>query len=310
MAVTLINGNQISSLTNATINQLQFTNTTSILQLPTGTTVQRPSTAAYGTMRFNTTEDKVEVYVTNSNGQGADGWSFVGAGGPHVGNTATSYVRTNSSLIDANIVIGAVANGGQEYSNGYSAGPVEIGSGFTFTIESGASYYVLGESSDAAYFENLAIYGTLDTKGGMIDSGASRENLVSMRLSTLDTIVNMDFVASNILYVTGINQNFNINLLNFPTDNIGIGQANVNKTYGVVIKYFNGDPRFRPTGTILLNGSSIGNARWTGGGAPATLTANREVVVGLTVTRVVEMTNLVGGTNVVWKAYLTFTEFG
>jgi hypothetical protein len=87
MAVTLINGNQISSLTNATINQLQFTNTTSILQLPTGTTVQRPSTAAYGTMRFNTTEDKVEVYVTNSNGQGLDGWSFVGAGGPHVGNT-------------------------------------------------------------------------------------------------------------------------------------------------------------------------------------------------------------------------------
>lgn len=309
MAVTLINGNQISSLTNATINQLQFTNTSSILQLPTGTTVQRPSTAAYGTMRFNTTEDKVEVYVTNSNGQGLDGWSFVGAGGPHVGNTATSYVRTNSKLIDANIVIGAIANGGQEYSNGYSAGPVEIASGFTFIIENGASYYVLGESADAAYFENLSIYGTLDTKGAMIDSGASRENLLSMRLGPLDTVVNVDFMQSNVLYVTGVNQNFNINLLNFPTTNIGIGQVNVNKTYGVVIKYFNGDPRYRPTGTILLNGSSIGTARFSGGGAPSP-TANREVVVELTVTRVVEMTNLVGGTNVVWKAYLRFTEFG
>ena len=310
MAVTLINGNQISSLTNATINQLQFTNTTSILQLPTGTTAQRPGSAAYGTMRFNTTEDKVEVYVTNSNGQGADGWSFVGAGGPHVGTTVTSYIRTNSNIIDANVTIGAVANGGSEFSNGYSAGPIEIASGFTFTIENGATYYVIGESPDVAYYEDLSIFGTLDTKGAMMDSGASREHLHSMRMNPTDTRLNIDYLQSNIIYATGVSQDFEINLLNFPTSNIGIGQVNVNKSYGVVIKYFNGSNRYRPSGTILLNGSSIGSAKWASGGAPATLTANREVVVGLTVTRVVEMTNLTGGTSTVWKAYLTFTEFG
>jgi hypothetical protein len=63
MALTQINGNQISTSTQALITQLSFLNSDSILRLPAGTTAQRPTGVSFGTLRFNTTEDKVEVYV-------------------------------------------------------------------------------------------------------------------------------------------------------------------------------------------------------------------------------------------------------
>jgi len=309
MALQLINGNQISNLTNATIAQLQFTNTNSVLQLPSGTTAQRPTGVAYGTLRFNTTQDKVEVYSTNSDGQGTDGWVFVGAGGPHVGTKDTSYVRTNSTSIDENLTIGPVANGGAQFTNAYAAGPVDIASGFTMTIENGAAFYVIGEDPDSAFYENVGIFGTLDTQGAMIDSGATREKIHAFRANPADNMVNIDFMATNAVYFGGIQQNFNINILNFPTSQIDQGQVNNNKAYGFVLKWFNGDPRYRPTGTIMLNGSSIGNAVWSGGGPPANLTANRHIIVGLSIVRVTELTNLVGGTNTFWRSYLTWTEF-
>lgn len=310
MALQLINGNQISNLTNATISQLQFTNTNSVLQLPTGTTAQRPTGIAYGTMRFNTTQDKVEVFCTNSDGQGTDGWVLVGAGGPHVGTKDTSYLRTNSASIDENLTIGPTANGGAQFTNGFAAGPVEIASGYTLTVENGAAFYVIGEDPDAAFYENITVYGTLDVVGAMLDTAATREKLTSFRVNQQDTRINIDFMDTNAVYVTGIANNFEININNFPTSLIDQGQINNNRVYGFIIKYFNSDPRYRPNGTILLNGSSIGSARWSGGAAPATLTANREIVVGLTISRVTELTNLVGGTSTSWKSYLTFTEFG
>lgn len=68
MAVTKINGNQISNTTSAIISTLSFLNTTSVLQLPTGTTAQRPTGVTYGTIRFNTTLDNPEVFKSNSDG--------------------------------------------------------------------------------------------------------------------------------------------------------------------------------------------------------------------------------------------------
>ena len=143
MALTQVNGNQISSSTVALITQLSFLNTNSVFQLPSGTTIQRPSSVAYGAMRFNTTQDKVEVYVTNSDGQGLDGWSFVGAGGPHVGTKDTSFIRTHSNVIDESLTIGATTNGGAQFSNAFLVGPVSIASGYTITIETNAILYML-----------------------------------------------------------------------------------------------------------------------------------------------------------------------
>lgn len=144
MAVTKINGNQISNTTNALITTLSFLNTNSVLTLPVGTTAQRPTGISYGTIRFNTTTDNVEVYKSDSDGQGTDGWGSVGGGGPAKG--LDSFIRTNRDSITETITIGPSA--GAQYTNGFSAGPVTLNTGSVVTVDSGGRWYVLGDSDE------------------------------------------------------------------------------------------------------------------------------------------------------------------
>jgi len=58
------------NITNA--NSATFTGNTGI-DLPVGTTSQRPSVPKLGTMRFNTEDDRIEIYKSN-------GWSPAGLG--------------------------------------------------------------------------------------------------------------------------------------------------------------------------------------------------------------------------------------
>jgi hypothetical protein len=139
MALTQINGNQISSSTAALITQLSFLNSNSVLQLPVGTTQQRPQGVSFGTIRFNTTLDSVEVYKSDSDGQGTDGWGSVGGGGPSRGRD--SIVRTNRNYINENLTIGP--SQGEQFSNGMSAGPVTINAGFTVTVDSGGTWSIV-----------------------------------------------------------------------------------------------------------------------------------------------------------------------
>ena len=151
MAVTKINGNQISTSTSALITTLSFLNNNSVLQLPAGTTAQRPTGISYGTIRFNTTTDNVEVYKSDSDGQGTDGWGSVGGGGPAKG--LDSFIRTNRNAITETITIGPSA--GAQYSNGFTAGPIDINTGSVITVDSGGYWYVLGDYGDTA--QNSAI---------------------------------------------------------------------------------------------------------------------------------------------------------
>lgn len=139
MALTRISGNQISTTTSAIISTLSFANTNSIMQLPTGTTAQRPTGVTYGSIRFNTTIDNVEVWKSDSDGQGTDGWGAIGGGGPSRGRD--SVIRTNRNYINENINIGTSA--GETFANGMSAGPVSIQNGYTVTIESGANWSIV-----------------------------------------------------------------------------------------------------------------------------------------------------------------------
>lgn len=310
MALQQINGNQISDLTNATITSLTFKNTNSVLQLPAGTTAQRPTGVAYGTTRFNTTEDKVEVYVTNSDGQGTDGWTLVGAGGPHVGTKDTSYIRTNSASIDENITIGPVANGGAQYTNAGAYGPVEIASGYTLTIENGASFVVVGEQPDNYVYSNVTITDVLDATMARMDVSAIREKMFAYRLAATDTMVMLDYMQNSTVYLSNISNNFDINILNLPTTSIGLGGADNMKTFSFTFMYYNGSSRYRPTGNIYSNGSYITGSVWQGGGVPATLNANRYIVVGVSLIRVSEVTDFSGGTSTYWRSYINFNEFG
>ena len=139
MAISRVSGNQIATSTQALITTLKFFNTNSVLELPTGTTAQRPTGVSIGTLRFNSTIDQAEIYKADD-GTGSAGWAPVAGGGPAIGTD--SIIRTNHNQIQENLTVGPTANNGAEFTNGMSAGPISINSGFTVTVESGAAWSV------------------------------------------------------------------------------------------------------------------------------------------------------------------------
>ena len=137
MAVTRISGNQIATTTAAQIQSLTFSQGTSVLRIPAGTTAQQPSGVSPGTIRFNTDLDAAEIYKAD-NGTGNPGWASISGGGPALGQD--SIIRTNATTISENITVGPTA--GAEFANGMSAGPITIANGFTVTVETGGAWSV------------------------------------------------------------------------------------------------------------------------------------------------------------------------
>ena len=138
MAISRISGNQISTSTEAILTTLSFLNQTSVLRIPAGTTANRPTGVSVGTIRFNTDTDAAEIYKADD-GSGSAGWASVSGGGPALGDD--SIIRTNANTISENITVGPTA--GSEFANGMSAGPIEISSGYTVTVESGGSWSIV-----------------------------------------------------------------------------------------------------------------------------------------------------------------------
>ena len=128
MAITKISGNQIADSTAAIITTLSFLNQTSVFRLPTGTQANRPTGVSVGTLRFNTDIDAAEIYKADD-GTGSAGWASVAGGGPSLGDD--SIIRTNNDTISENITVGPTANGDDKFTNGMSAGPIEIANGYT-----------------------------------------------------------------------------------------------------------------------------------------------------------------------------------
>ena len=140
MAISRISGNQISTTTEAILTTLSFMNTNSVFKLPVGTTAQRPVGVTAGTLRYNSEIDNAEIYV-NDIGDGTAGWAPVAGGGPSIGED--SVIRCNQSTIAENLTVGPVANNDAKYTNGFTAGPITIQSGYTVTIESNAAWSVI-----------------------------------------------------------------------------------------------------------------------------------------------------------------------
>lgn len=138
MAISRISGNQISTSTAAILTTLSFLNQTSVLRIPSGTTANRPTGVSVGTLRFNTDTDAAEIYKADD-GSGSAGWASVSGGGPALGDD--SIIRTNANTISENITVGPTA--GSEFANGMSAGPIEVASGYTVTVESGGSWSIV-----------------------------------------------------------------------------------------------------------------------------------------------------------------------
>ena len=137
---TKIIGNQIDATTRAIMEALQVTEQINLPSL-NQSQVNALGTPAYGTLVYNTTEDMAQIYKQDA-AQGVPGWDDVGGGGPSVGED--SIIRTNGTTIGETLTVGPSANGGVEFTNGFSAGPINIANGNTVTVENGAQWFILG----------------------------------------------------------------------------------------------------------------------------------------------------------------------
>ena len=248
---TKINGNQIQATTRGLVEAWQITEQ---LNLPSlnQSQVNALGTPAFGTVVYNSTEDMAQIYKQDAN-QGNPGWSDVGGGGPAIGDK--SIIRTNGTTIAENLTIGATFNGGVEFTNGFSAGPIEIASGYTLTIENGASWMIMGDD-DLSYAEFVDIESQHATFTGTLHFSETKESIYYYMTSGS---VTHDFNNGNTIWInkTG-GGNFTLTLNNVPTDGAhGYGITVVMKTEG---------GSGIPTG-LNINGQST-SIFWSGGNVP------------------------------------------
>lgn len=100
---------------------------TGYLDLPAGTTAQRPGSPTSGMIRFNTTLGQYEGY----NGTA---WSSIGGGA--TGGGADAVFLENGNTVTTSYTL-------TTNKNAVSAGPVTINSGVTVTVPSGASWVIV-----------------------------------------------------------------------------------------------------------------------------------------------------------------------
>jgi len=234
---TKIIGNQIDAATRAIVTALTVTEQLNLPELNQAA-VNALGTPAYGTLVYNSTEDEAQIWKQDVSG--SPGWDSVGGGGPSVGEN--SIIRTNGTTISENLTVGPVANGGVEFTNGFTAAPITIANGYTVTIENGATWTIIGPDEDLTayrYFNNIGVNEHLRLiPGSTLEFGQTKENFIGFGKGgsvTLDHSQGTIFVTTN---PSGYNGNFSVNFNNVP--NVG----GFVYTAQVIIKQVNG------TGTI------------------------------------------------------------
>ena len=247
---TKIIGNQIDQVTRAIIEALQVTEQINLPSL-NQSQVNALGTPAFGTLVYNSTEDMAQIYKQDG-AQGVAGWDDVGGGGPSLGED--SIVRTNGKNIQENITARATANGGPEFANGATIGPVQIDNGFTVTVENGAAWNIIGEE-DSSTAEFVEMSSGNITSTGTLHFSETKESITFYE--STGTITH-DFNNNNTIFVrkTG-GGNFTLNVNNVPTDNAGY-------TITVIIEDSGGSGV--PT-TLNVDGQQQ-TIKWSGGSSP------------------------------------------
>ena len=234
---TKIIGNQIDAATRAIVTALTVTEQLNLPELNQAA-VNALGTPAYVTLVYNSTED--EAHIWKQYVSGSPGWDSVGGGGPSVGEN--SIIRTNGTTISENLTVGPTANGGVEFTNGFTAAPITIANGYTVTIENGATWTIIGPDENLAayrYFNNVGVNEHLRmVPGSTFEFGQTKENFIAFAKSgsvTVDHSQATIFITTN---PSGYNGNFAINFNNVP--NVG----GFVYTAQVIIRQVNG------TGTV------------------------------------------------------------
>lgn len=116
----------LASLAGATFTGDVILGTTTALELPDGTTGQRPTGVA-GMIRYNTTLTQFEGYKNSA-------WGAIGGGA--TGGSSDDIFYENGQTITTNYTL-------TTNKNAVTAGPVTINSGIVVTIPSGSSWVVI-----------------------------------------------------------------------------------------------------------------------------------------------------------------------
>lgn len=209
---TKINGNQIQASTRGLVTAWSISEQLNLPPL-NQSQINALGTPAYGTLVYNTTEDQAQIYLQDANA-GNPGWDDVGGGGPSVGED--SIIRTNGTNIAENITVGPSFNGGVEFTNGFSAGPIQINNGYTVTIENGATWTMIGDD-DLSFAQFQDIESGHGTFTGTLSHAGLQEHIYYYQTSGT---VNHNWNNSGNIFVrkTG-GGNYTINLSNAPVDN-------------------------------------------------------------------------------------------
>lgn len=101
---------------------------TDSIDIPVGTTAQRPASPTSGNMRYNTTTNSLEIY---------NGSSWEGTGGA-TGASGEKIIYENEKQIDNSYTIGT-------NFNAMTAGPVVLADGASITIPTGSKWTIVGE---------------------------------------------------------------------------------------------------------------------------------------------------------------------
>jgi len=117
----------LASLAGATFTGNVILATTTALELPDGTTGQRPGTPVNGMIRYNTTLNQFEGYK-------ASAWGAIGGGA--TGGSSDDIFYENGQTVTTNYTLSTG-------KNAMSAGPITINAGVTVTVPSGASWVVV-----------------------------------------------------------------------------------------------------------------------------------------------------------------------
>ena len=103
-------------------NEITLTGTGS-LELPTGTTGERPGSPAAGMFRYNSTTGEFEGYTA--------AWGSIGGGA-----SAGGVIYENNLTVTSNYTLST-------NTNGMSVGPITLSGGVTVTVPSGQRWVIL-----------------------------------------------------------------------------------------------------------------------------------------------------------------------
>ena len=270
---TKIIGNQIDATTRAIMEALQVTEQINLPALNQAA-VDALGTPAYGTLVYNTTEDMAQIYKADA-AQGVPGWDDVGGGGPSVGED--SIIRTNGTTIGETLTVGPSANGGVEFTNGFSAGPINIANGNTVTVENGAQWFILGgEDNDVGEGQIMQMRYSQTPADRYLITAQNLSPIPNLEVTiqpshTDSKILLMAMINTNARYVSswGFLRNNSI-LTNGLSGNTNVSSGSVSTTYfdgdrdndmqNIFIQYMD-----MPNTTNPLTYSVGGSSSWSGG---------------------------------------------